>query len=75
MFLTPWSSYHILPKQYKFKKYWTGELAQWVKGFDTTTHDLSSIPETYKLEERTNPCKVSSDFYIHATAHMHVHSE
>lgn len=47
---TPCSSYHILPNQYKFKKYWTGESAQWVKVFGTIPGGLHSILETYKLE-------------------------
>ena len=40
------------------------QMAQWVKMLAIKTEELSSIPKTHLLGDRTNSCKLPSDRHI-----------
>lgn len=53
---------------HKFLKGGGGEMTQRVKMLVVKPDNLSLIPRTHMVEERTNSSKLSSDLHIYATA-------
>lgn len=42
----------------------------WIKALATKLNDLSLIPGTHKVEEKTDFCKLSSDLHMYIMVHM-----